>query len=124
MINKAHENLHQSCWGKEPSGATPIPAIQSKLVSLLHSLSISSDPSPGHNDPDPPSTQPNSENHLPEVKKPTKPDTDGINPEDLPLEDPEPDVDGSEDGMSDGDGWWERHLDDEDMGSEQEDSGE
>ncbi|KAF8594864.1 hypothetical protein BDV93DRAFT_611663 [Ceratobasidium sp. AG-I] len=39
--------------------------------------------------------------------EPAEPDDLGVNPEDLPLEDPPSETDGSEDGFDDNDGWWE-----------------
>lgn len=61
------------------------------------------------------SPQPLPEHHLTDqlVNRPgantpeNEPNKPGINPEDLPFEDPESDVDGSEDGIGDTNRWWE-----------------
>ncbi|KAG9092946.1 hypothetical protein FS749_015323 [Ceratobasidium sp. UAMH 11750] len=50
---------------------------------------------------------------LPDTSTPTEPaemDDPGINPEDLPFENPENEETGSEDGIGDNDGWWEQEL--------------
>ncbi|CAE6514514.1 unnamed protein product, partial [Rhizoctonia solani] len=91
-------------WPKEPakcSGPEPAPPFDDSAA-FLQALSISDNQFATHENEDrlgndAPET-PNEPAELSEVE---------MNPEDLPFEDPISEMGGSEDGISDNDGWWE-----------------